>query len=623
MHARKRPRRSTKTSRAPDAPPPRRPSSAGDSAWPRAAEYAVAAGAWLFVVLISLFPIRNNDIWWHLAVGRELVRTHHFITRDPFMFSVVNAPWVPHSWLAGLFFYAVERAASFGGLVVLRAAIVGGIFAWVLRLLRRLGVSWTLAAPLFLVAALCAHSRFILRPHLFEYLFVVALLSFLIGTDERRGLRFYAIPVALQILWVNLHASFYLGFLIVGLFYAGEWLSAAMSKAIGSEGFRRGRPLEWRRGVLLLALLAVASLANPSPLQFLVQPLGGEQRELLRQYTLEWRTPFDPALRTAAFHPYYEILLAAAVLVFALSLRRLRITALLIVGTFAAMSLAAHRFRVEFSVAAVPLLLDQFRLSPVMGAWRRRAARSLVWRRVPYAAAVLVSLLLVFTARDRVAIDGAVSGRYPDDAFAFVVKNDVAKRSFHSVAFGSYLTWALYPDRQTFIDGRNIDASVYRDFLACQTNSAGFNRVIRKYDLDGFILPAPELSDGGMRNVHNFLIDSRSWSLAHIDRNGYVYVRNKAVSDAFLAENAYRFYHPLTFARARFSSAQVDSLATELARAVDSDSLYTRPLLDSARFYAALGNRASAAKALARVLSLDPGNAEARSMQRTLPPPAR
>ncbi len=583
--------------------------------WPDPIDRVVGAALLVVIASFSLFALRDNDIWWHMAVGKALVQTRHWITHDPFLFSMPGLPWVSHAWLPEILFYAVYVAFSPVGLVVLRAVIVVTIFALLFRHLRLRGVSLTLASPVALLVVLNAHSRFLLRPYLFEYVFIVLLLGFLIS-HRGPGRRFYLFPVVLQIVWVNVHASFYLGPVIVFLFYLGEWFNGRL-KALG-DGITKD-PVVWKPVVVLLLLMIGASFINPSPVEIVLQPLRAEEREILTRYTLEWLSPFDPAIREGAFHPYYEWLLALAVLTFLLAGKRVRLSSLFLVGLFAALSLEAHRFRVEFALVALPLVLDQLSVIPLVIYVKKKLSGGGPSRaRWPYVVSLLVAALLVYTARDRIRIEGAVSSRFPDDAFRFVRAAGVATRSFHPVGFGSYLAWALYPERKAFIDGRMVSVALHEDFLNCQTTSAGFNGTIRKYALDSFILPAPEQSDGGMTRLHQFLIDSRGWSLVHIDPVACVYVRDDTVPAAWLGEQAYRLYHPLTFARLPSLPEPVDRVASELERAARDAPGYARVFMDSARFYGATEQMGRAREAIARALELEPDSPEARSIRDVL-----
>jgi len=584
--------------------------------WPAAVDEAARTVVLLYAILLSLFAIRNNDIWWHMAVGRRLVETGEWITRDPFLFSLPEIAWVPHAWLSEIVLYAIHAWFSPVGLIVLRAVIVGVIFFLLFLQLRRLNISFTLASPVALLVLLSIHSRFIVRPHLVGYLLVVILIGWLISSRAREGARFFIFPAVLQILWVNLHPSFYIGPVVVLLFYAGEWINARV-RLLG-PGLAE-TPVPTKRIALLLLLMIAVSFVNPSPMETVIQPLRGESITLLTEYTLEWRSPFAPEIKGGAFHPYYEILLVLAAAAFALAWRRLRVSSLLIVVFFAVLSMQAHRFRVEFALAALPLVLDQLSVTPIVEYIRNNLTKSASQAaRLPFAAAILLSAFLIVTSWDRVEIDGAVSDRYPTEAFRFVRNEGIAYRSFHSIAFGSYLIWDLYPERQAFIDGRTLSPSLHADFLVCQTVTAGFNGVIRKYLLDGFILPVPERSDGGMTRLHHFLMQADAWVLVHVDANALVYIVEDSAPADWMEQHAYRVYHPMTFARQRSLPSPIERVTEELERAQLEAPDYPRVLLDSARFYGATGRTDRALDMIDRVLEMDPKSEEALSIRAIL-----
>ncbi len=111
-------------------------------------DLVVAGGVLLFAALVSLFAIRNNDIWWMLATARRLLETKSFITQDPFTFTTTGYPWAPQSWLSSLVFYSVHSLTGLWGLIVVRALLVVSIFSVMLRTLRRVGAKWAFSAPL-------------------------------------------------------------------------------------------------------------------------------------------------------------------------------------------------------------------------------------------------------------------------------------------------------------------------------------------------------------------------------------------------------------------------------------------------------------------------------------------
>jgi tetratricopeptide (TPR) repeat protein len=584
-------------------------------------DMAVAAGLLVFVAGLSLFAVRNNDIWWLLAVARRIVETKAFITEDPFTFTVTGTPWAPQWYVSALIFHAIYSAASAWGLIVLRAILVVGIFAVSLRTLARVSAPWALAAPVVLIALLNAHSRFLVRAHLFEYLFLVLLVWFLLTARDHKGKSFFVFPVVLQVLWVNMHPSFMLAPVLVVLFFGGEWVAERLSRSASFVRPYNESGYDWRRVGLLIALMLVACVVNPSPVLFLTQPLGGEQRELISRFTLEWRSPFDPALKHGAFHPYYEILLGLAALSIVLSIGRLRLAPALMIAATAYLSFQAHRFRVEFALVSLPMIFVLLRSSTVVDSIRRRAAAAKNGTLIAQLVAVAVTAVLVVTSADRVRIGEDVADRYPAEAFDFVRAESLAHRPFHTIGHGSYLLWHLYGERQSFIDGRNFAPLLYRDFLACQMNDQGRRGVADRYRLDSFILPPIEKSDAGIERVHRSLAQDKAWTLCYLDRHAWIYVRNDAVDARWLEKSGHRTYHPLTLHNRRLSEADLRAAREELERAIGVSPEYARIRIDLALVYMVGGDRRSAMREIERALEIEPDNKAALDLRERLQSP--
>jgi len=584
----------------------------------------------IFLVLVSLFPIRSNDIWWHLAVGKKLIQSHAFITKDPFTFTVTGSPWVPHSYLAGIVFYLVHQIGSIPGLILCRAVLVLAVFLLLFRILKRASVPFLAAAPFIFLGVLVMQTRFLVRPHLFEYVFIMLLLGFLLSSKKRSGIRFYLPPILIQVLWVNTHPSFYIGPLIVFLFAVGEYLSGVFArgdKTAAKNGRASDRsapadavPAAGRSPLVILFLLLIAaSFINPSPGAFVLQPLGGEQRELVTRYTIEWRSPFDAAVREGAFHPYYEIFLALALITIVLSLVQKRFGAVLLVVLFALLSLRAHRFRVEMVLVTLPFLLIALKEAANAPRVRRRIyGRGGRTAPAVKVISVLLVALLVFFGRDRFVFGWTISARHPEKAMNFIRDENIAHRPFQTIGFGSYLLWKLYPERRSFIDGRNFNAGLYKDFIACQTNVTGFQRVIEKYRLDAFLLPVPGRSDAGIRNLHTALDRYDQWSLVHVDSVAYIYVDNGSVSPNWLARNAYRYYRPLSFAASPPDSSTLPLVAADIERILKGEPNQAHLWADLAVTRMRMHQAHAALAAMAKACEIEPDRALWRHRMGTL-----
>ena len=88
-----------------------------------------AAQAWSFrwVVLLVLVcastavvtvrPIVDPDIWWHLRTGEWIVENLTVPTTDPFSTYGENRPWIAYSWLFALGIYGLYQLVGHLGIV--------------------------------------------------------------------------------------------------------------------------------------------------------------------------------------------------------------------------------------------------------------------------------------------------------------------------------------------------------------------------------------------------------------------------------------------------------------------------------------------------------------------------
>lgn len=571
---------------------------------PGSLDLVAAAVLAAFAMALVFFPFPNPDLYWLLATGRRMAQTRAFIYHDPFTFTVAGSPWSPQSWLTAIVYLVLFKAGGMTVLTVLRMLLVAVMAALTLRSLRLVGASWAMSAPLVLCGLLVAHTRLTDRGQLFEYVCLAWLVGFLLSSHERRGRSFFTVPVVVQVFWVQFHSSFLLGPALAAIFFVSEWIATHV------PGLRPLHARDFRRSFALVGLLVAVCVVNPNPRAFLIQPFDPEQRALLARFTLEWKSPFDDAIASGNFHPFYEVLLVLAGLAILSNLRKLAPAALIAATAF--MSFQSHRFRVEFALVAVPMIALLVRTSPLFESFTRVLSKRKRTQRVATvfgACGLVLTFGLMVVQRDRVtAARHADTGR-PERALAFMLENDVARRPFHSIAFGSYLLWDAYGVRKTFIDGRNFDARLHRDFLLAQASDEGWRAAIKKYRVDSFLLPAPALSDAGMRNIHQRLVANRAeWDLVHIDDEALVYVSKASVDSTWLDAHAFRAYHPGTFG-AKLARAELPRVIAELDRATteapDDADLWLH--LGLARD--AMGEPQGALDAFARATALEPDNA--------------
>jgi hypothetical protein len=173
----------------------------------------LAVGLPVLAALIANLP--SVDLTYHLRAGAAILAGQGIPTVDTWTFTAAGTPWTDQQWGAQVILAGVYQLAGWTGLVVLRAALIGTIFGCLFTIGWRRGLGMRRAAWLALAAFVVSAVALGLRPQLIGMaIFAVVLL---LVTDRRAHPgRLWAIPV-LVMLWANIHGSFFLGPLVLGL----------------------------------------------------------------------------------------------------------------------------------------------------------------------------------------------------------------------------------------------------------------------------------------------------------------------------------------------------------------------------------------------------------------------
>jgi hypothetical protein len=280
-------------------------------------------------VLASLLvPLPAVDLAYQLRAGADMLMFGQLPATDSYTFTVFGQPWLDQQWGAQLLLTAVFQATGWTGLAVLRAALVG---ATMLLLRRALRSAWSIASLraggsaiassartatlIVLLAFVVAAPALALRPQLFAIVLFAATLLILVERSAHPR-RLWLIPV-LAALWANLHGSFPLVIVLVGL----AWLDEV---ALLREPVPAGQP-QRRLRTRLLGSTGLAIIGAASTLATLATPFGIEgwryienlaRNPAITSLVSEWRPPSLLEPSGAIF--YLSVLVVLGVVAFRL-----------------------------------------------------------------------------------------------------------------------------------------------------------------------------------------------------------------------------------------------------------------------------------------------------------------
>ncbi len=418
------------------------------------------------------------DLGRHLVNGRELFQHPELLHTNFFSYTNPDFAFVNHHWLFGWLAYQVFQLAGFPGLVIINTLLVTTAVLLIFFLAKKAS-SPNIA---LITTALCLPlitERSDVRPETISFLFMGVWLFLLSRMTPRSAWKILGLLAITQIIWVNSHLFFVFGWVISGAFL----LRALLVKTF-----------HWQRKSLLLFCISLPliSLLNPSGLAGALEPFtifGNYEYPVAENQSLWFflhYAPKDPK------YWYMSLLTLVAIFgsIFLLAKKRFAHLALALVTIFlAVLTSQINRVGSFLALAAIPTLAIVIALL-----WQMCEARvrTVLTNSVGLMAAsltgfvVIVALLAtqLFTPKLR-----SIGLRPPKNiaaAINFFNSIETTGTIFNNYDIGSFLVFALYPDKKVFIDNRPeaYPADFLKnEYIAAQEDEAVWQQVVEKYNI--------------------------------------------------------------------------------------------------------------------------------------------
>lgn len=476
----------------------------------------------LAAILANGISFTTVDLGRHLKNGEVILATRHVPQTNLFSYTYPDYPFVNHHWGTGVIFYAIFKAGGFLGLHLFSIAVRLLAFGLVFWLAWRFA-GFGRATFLGLIFVMFASNRTELRPELFSYLFVAAYFFLLWNFREGKvsGKWLALIPV-MQLLWVNLHLYFFLGFIVVGAFFL-EFLFGAIKRAPGAS-----RKLGALSAVLVL--MAAASLGNPAGLKGALYPARilenrgaevSEERSLAAvQKALNFPVAFYFKLGNAVLLASWIYLLARKP---GFRGPNFSVAALLLSLFFAAFGWTQARNLAFLGYVGFPIAAFNFRGVGNLAGPKKTSLQAL-W-------GFLALLLLLFLAKPKFwkAVLPFDLGLKPgvESAAEFLKRERIAGPIFNDYDIGSYLIYHLYPRERVFVDNRPeaYPPQFYaEEYKPMQENEAKWRAADERFGFNAIAFNVRNQTTWGQNFLRKRLYDDR-WAPVYADKFIIVFLK--------------------------------------------------------------------------------------------------
>jgi hypothetical protein len=457
----------------------------------------------LWAVLAILLPalaalianLSSVDLAYHLRAGGDILEGHGIPTVDAWTFTAMGQPWLDQQWGAQVVLAAVFRLAGWTGLVLLRAFLVGALFALVLHYCRSRGADLRRAAGIALAAFVVSAVALGLRPQLFGMV-LLALVLVILAERRRHPRASWAIPLIVAI-WANLHGSFFLGPVVVGL----AWLEDVADHDPHA-----------RQTFSVAVVAAAASLLNPFGPQVWLYAAGLSTNAEVTARITEWQ---PTTLRTVPGILFFASALAVVVL---LARRGERATwptlawlaVFFVIGGYAIRGVAWWPLGAAFAVA--PLVARLEPMERPLAVWPARINVGIVVAIVVAG----IALLPVWRPLDPglQAPSGVVGNAPPGITGALREQARDGDHLFNPQPWGSWFEFS-FPTVLVALDSRIevFPPQVWEDYEAVTQGRDGWEEILGRWGVTLAVVPASDVA------FHDRLVTA-GWTKLFADGDG-------------------------------------------------------------------------------------------------------
>jgi hypothetical protein len=393
-------------------------------------------GLVLIVVLIGGRTGFLNDpgTFWHLRLGREIVRAGDVPRADMLTYTRDRVAWVDQSWAFDVGLAVLVDRAGWTAATVATALGLAWLYGALASGLLRDGRSPVVALLVAILATGVGSVHFLVRPHLVTMAMVLWTLRACRAQHERGGWSIAIIP-PLMVVWANVHGGFLAGPLIVLTAGVGHALSGPL------DGPRRRNLARFAAGFVLACL---APLLNPYGIG-LYRHVG---HLLVSSGVTDLIDEYQPIPFGKANGRVIEWIVLALIALPSLSTRRIDRYTLGHTVVWLHLALGSLRHAPLFALAAAPGLGQLLEGLPMAAHEIGRLRRG--WSAWP----AVVTLAMVLAVGGGLRFGTFSPKVWPLNGLPVLNRAPVDARLFHEQDWGGMIEAECNPPRRAFVDDR-------------------------------------------------------------------------------------------------------------------------------------------------------------------------
>lgn len=424
----------------------------------------------LFFVFLLLFffrPVEIEDGWWHLKTGEWIVNNHQVPNETLFSFDEQNSSGqaLNTQWLGSCLYYLTYKSSGFTGLKVMRTIIFAlSFFIFFMYAYRKVPFSLLITLAVLMVFGL--ETQCLLRPFLFNLLFVQIFLVVLFDSENKFDLKKLFILPLLGIIWANIHlGSFFYGNALFGIFLFSavvDYFNARLfskDRNIAKENVARIKGL-----FLVWCVYMLAFFMTPYGLKGFIHPfkvflLPGFINFQEWGYSINGMMPPNYLMSLRGIWAWGLFVLGV---IFLKNCRCNKLTNSLLFACALFLFLHSARGAGFFVFITVYVIIRCWRDKRHESKWCEFFQKRMMTRVLCGAMSLFFVIFIIRALNAKVYYHGQMTKAFaleyapynPEYSLKLLKENNIKGRMFNDHMNGGYVLWSSYPDLKPFVDGR-------------------------------------------------------------------------------------------------------------------------------------------------------------------------
>jgi hypothetical protein len=493
---------------------------------------------WIFLMLVVVVvldlimklsvPINSNDLWWHIALGRQILDSGSLIPdHSIYTWTPASAYRAYNTWLSDIILYVIDELSGTAGLLFLRygiffAMFLLAVFFAVKRQLHFHPVTWAIV----LLGINLGGVSFLIKPELFSmgFMSLVVWLYFHIRSIGDRGWWLCYLFPLIMVVWVNTHGAFFISSLFFLSTIVGELLNLVLSPG-------QAMSIRLRRHYFVSMLLCIVTLVvNPYGLDLPLSIFNTVVNKGVQDFS--FINAYQPTfvLNQAPYYILDYLILAMVVFVVLLWQKlKLRQTDWVVILSFVIFSmLFTQMIRTTYFLAPVFVFSSLDLLGTRTGSilWPKKSVAKHI---ITIISVVIVAIMSwrIFNQGKMVITDPVVwfestqfvADRFPQAEADYISSHLKGRRVGNLYDEGGYLIYRLWPEKKVMIDPRQFPFNAWiDDYVKSFIEGQEIDEFVDTMDADYWLISYKNAM------IYEWFAESNQWSLAYFGSVGAVFV---------------------------------------------------------------------------------------------------